>query len=175
MKQFLYITCVCSFIISLSALFAKKQDIDTYNITIAVLATLVTIALCWQIYNAIDVNQKVRDIHHIARRTAQVENDLYNHTVIALIMYIEAIDIDRRINNTEETVDKLIAAIEEGLKGKYSYPIDSSIDYLYKMSNREYPLMIYKGKRNEYVKILSKIYNDNISKIIINLNKAIEV
>lgn len=164
-----------SIIIAGLALWGVKKDLDTYNITIAVISSLTTILLCWQIYNAIDVNQKVKSIHRIASIAAKKENDKYHHTVKALITYIEATDIDKRINNTEMAVDKLMLAIKEEIKGNYSMPIDYSIDYLMKIINRGYALQIYKGRRNEYINVLSKIYNSNTSIIIGYINDANEV
>lgn len=175
MKIFTFIISLFSIMIAGLALWGVKKDLDTYNITIAVISSLTTILLCWQIYNVIDVNQKVKDIHQIARMAAKKENDKYHHTIKALITYIEATDIDKRINNTEMAVDKFMVAIKEGVKGNYSMPIDYSIDYLMKIINRGYGLQIYKGRRREYINVLSRIYNNNTSIIISHINDAIEV
>lgn len=175
MKWFVFIVSLLSIIFAGLALWGVKKDLDTYNITIAVISSLTAILICWQIYNAIDINSKVKNIEATSRRVARMEIEKYNHTVKALIMYIEATDVYKRNNYTEIAIDKLISAIVEGLKGNYIYPVNLSIDFLYYIIEKDGGLMIIKGKKDEYIKALAPIYNDKISHIITSINKALEI
>lgn len=175
MKTFTFIVSLFSIMIAGLALWGVKKNLDTYNITIAVISSLTTILLCWQIYNAIDINSKVKNIELTSRKVARMEIEKYNHTVKSLIMYIEAMDVYKRNNYTEIAVDKLISAIAEGIKGNYVYPVELAINCLYNMTGKDGNLIVMKGKKNEYIKVLSQIYNDRISHIIMNINKALEI
>ena len=169
---------VLTFIISLIAL-----GISIYSLTldrfgnsdliISILIFLITILIAWQIYNTIDINKKVNDIDLMARRYTRKASDKYNYTLKSSMLYIEAMSYESR-NITEIAIDKYIAAIYEGMKGEYEFPVEQSISHLYAMSKSEFQWRIFLDKRSLYVKILLRLDDERINSIINKLDTAYE-
>lgn len=170
MKWFLIITYfVCGFIFS-SLTFREGFSADIYAIVIAILTLLVTILIGWQIYNAIEVNKKLNEIHRIASKAAYEENKKYNHTTIAVIHYMNALDFYKRQNFTDKAVDELFCCIEEALKGRFQFPIDMAINYLLEIPDDN--LFIIDSKRRGYLRTLYRINYMNIDIVITKIEKA---
>lgn len=172
MKWFLVIlSCVCGSIFSSFALFSINViNPNMYSVVIAILTLLVTILIGWQIYNAIEVNKKVCEIQRIASKTAYEENKKYNHTTIAVIHYMNALDFCKRQNITEKAVDELFCCIEEALKGKFQFPIDMAINYLLEIPDDN--LFVIDSKRKEYLHTLYKLNGVNTDRAITKIEKA---
>lgn len=172
MKWFLSILCFSSFLFSLTTCLSvhKSYNTDMYAIIIAILTLLVTALIGWQIYNAIEVNKKLSEIQRIASKAAYEENKKYNHTTIAVVHYMNALDFYKRQNFTEKTVDELFRCIEEALKGRFQFPIDMAIDYLLEIPDNN--LFIVKSKKEEYLRILYKINHADINRVIIKIENA---
>lgn len=145
-------------------------DIDLYAIIIAVLTLLVTALIGWQIYNAIEINKKLGEIQRIASKAAYEENKRYNHTTIAVIHYINSLNLYKRQNFTDEAIDELFQCIEEALKGRFQFPIDMAINYLLEVPNDN--LLIKESKRKEYIRILYKLNYPDIHRVITKIEKA---
>lgn len=171
MKWILIILCFANLLFNIViAISMRYYSVDSYTVIIAVLTLLVTILIGWQIYNAIEINKKLGDIHRIASKTAYEENKRYNHTTIAVIHYMNALDFYRRQNFTDKAVDEIFCCMEESLKGRFQFPIDMSIDFLLKIPKDN--LFIYESKRNEYIRMLYKINCPDIDRVITKIEKA---
>lgn len=172
MKWILTLLCSGSFLLALMAYISVYEcySIDWYSMIIALLTLLVTILIGWQIYNAIEVNKKLGEIQRIASKAAYEENKKYNHTTIAIIHYMKALDFYKRQNFTDKAIDELFCCIEEALKGRFQFPIDMAIDFLLKTPDDNF--VIIKSKKEEYMRTLYKINGTDIHKAINKIEKA---
>lgn len=172
MKWFLSILCFGNLLFTLIICLSIQRcyDVDLYSIVIAILTLLVTILIGWQIYNAIEVNKKLGEIQRIASKVAYEENKKYNHTTIAVIHYINALDFYKRQNFTDKAVDELFCCIEEALKGRFQFPIDMAISYLLKIPDDN--LFIMESKRKEYLRILYKVNCLDTNRLITKIEEA---
>lgn len=171
MKWLLTILCFINIVFTiLLCASVRHYDIDAYTYIIAVLTLLVTILIGWQIYNVIEINKKLNEIQRIASKAAYEENKRYNHTTIAVIHYMNALDLYKRQNFTDKAVDELFCCIEEALKGGFRFPIDMAISCLLNIPDNN--LFIIESKRKKYIHILYKINCSDINSIIIKIEKA---
>lgn len=175
MKWVLVIGVSFSLIISLVVCISTSRcyNVDVYAFIIAVLTLLVTLLIGFQIYNAIEVNKKLNEMQRIAAKAAYKENERYNHTTIAVVYYITAIDYYKRQNISEKTVDGLFCCIEEALKGKFQFPINMAISYMLDNMPRN-NFFIRKSKKEIYMRILYKINNDRVQELITKIDLAYE-
>ena len=169
--------CCLSLILSIISLLltlnnSSDTGIDNYSVLISVFALLVTILIGWQIYNAIEVNKKVDNINKVAERAAYNENKLYNHTTMAVVYYINAIDSDKRNNDTAKAVDGLFNCINEALRGKFQFPIEMAMDYLLEMGKENF--FIYPDKKEDYKMILNNIKNEKSESLKDKIQNAYE-
>ena len=148
----------------------NKYNIDMYSCVVAILTLLVTTLIAWQIYNAIEFNKKLNEMQRIASKAAYEENKKYNHTTMAVIHYMNAIDYYKRQNISEKTVDELFCCIEEALKGRFLFPIDLAIDFLLNIPKDN--LFIEKTKKESYLRTLYKINRDDINLVITKIEEA---
>ena len=174
MKWFLIICCACSLILSLFACYSSSRlgNIDMYALIISILTLLVTILLGWQIYNAIELNRKLNEMQKIASKAAYNENKKYNHTTIAIVHYVNALDFYRRQRVSEKAVDELFKCIEEALKGRFQFPIDMAIDYMLAIPTSDF--FVRKAKKGEYIRILYSINNESAKDLITKIETAYE-
>lgn len=175
MKWILTLLSVTSTIFASMACLSVYTDCDVnwYSIIIAILTLLVTILIGWQIYNAIEVNRKLLEIERIASKAAYEENKRYNHTTIAIVHYMCALDFYKRQNFTDKAVDELFCCIEEALKGRFQFPIELALNFLLKIP--EDNLFIIKSRKEGYMRILYKINGADIHKVINKIEKAYDV
>lgn len=166
MNKFLTILCFCSLLLSLIACFSVYYscNINMYAIVISILSLLVTALIGWQIFNSVDINKKVADINRIAKTVARKENEIYTHTTLAVVYYINAVDCYKRQNMVEKTVDGLFNCIEEALKGRFRFPIDLAIDYLLYIPSDNFS--VYKDKKDSYIRILCSINHEKAKMLI---------
>lgn len=177
MNKILTILCVLSLLTSVAAYvlaFSAGADfcIDMPTFIISIQTLLVTILIGWQILNVIDINKKVDNIHKVAERIAYKENKIYNHTTLAVVHYINAIDYYKRQNVSEKTIDGLFRCIEEALKGKFQFPIDLAVDYLLDIPQDNF--FLYKDKRDFYMGMLYNINNDKVKNLVTKIQNAYE-
>lgn len=174
MKWILVICSLCSFTLSLFACYSVNRncDINIYALIIAILTLLVTILLGWQIYNAIELNRKLNEMQKIASKAAYNENKKYNHTTIAIVHYVNAIDLYRRQRISEKAVDELFKCIEEALKGRFQFPIDMAINYMSSIPKSDF--FIHKTRKEEYIRILYSINNEEAKELITKIEAAYE-
>lgn len=176
MDKILTPLCILSLIISVVTYISVFSVSNGYcaNMSafiISILTLLVTTMIGWQIYNAIEINKKVDNIYKVAERAAYNENKTYNHTTLAVVHYINAIDYYKRQNISEETVDGLFHCIEEALKGKFQFPIDLAMDYLLNIPQENFH--VHKEKREFYMKILYNLNNDKVETLITKIQNAL--
>lgn len=171
-----WILAICTFFnfiifIAVCVSISRYQSIDIYAFIIAILTLLVTLLIGFQIYNAIEVRKKLTEMHRIATKAAYEENEKYNHTTIAVVYYITAIDYYKRQNMPEKTIDRLFCCIEEALKGKFQFPIDLAINYMLdNIPNNNF--FIHKSKKDIYMRILYKINSDRVQEVITKMESA---
>lgn len=147
-------------------------DFDYQGLLVGILSLLVTVLIGWQIYNAIEVNKKVNNINKVAERAAYNENKLYNHTTMAVVYYINAIDSVKRNNDTAKAVDGLFNCINEALRGKFQFPIEMAMDYLLEMGKENF--FIYPDKKEDYKMILNNIKNEKSESLKDKIQNAYE-
>lgn len=148
----------------------RYHNVDAYTVIVAVLTLLVTILIGWQIYNAMEVNKRLGEMQRVASKIAYEENKKYNHTTIAVIHYINALDFYKRQNFTDKAVDELFCCIEEALKGKFQFPIDMAISCILEIPDGN--LIVMESKRKEYIRTLYKLNCADICKVITKIEKA---
>ena len=104
MKWILMMFVALSLLLSIIACISvhNKYNIDMYSCVVAILTLLVTTLIAWQIYNAIEFNKKLNEMQRIASKAAYEENKKYNHTTMAVIHYMNAIDYYKRQNISEQ-------------------------------------------------------------------------
>lgn len=172
MKWILMMLVALSLLLSIIACISvhNKYNIDVYSCVVAILTLLVTTLIAWQIYNAIEFNKKLNEMQRIASKAAYEENKKYNHTTMAVIHYMNAIDYYKRQNISEKTVDELFCCIEEALKGRFLFPIDLAIDFLLNIPKDN--LFIEKTKKESYLRTLYKINRDDINLVITKIEEA---
>ena len=174
MKWFLIICCSCSLVLSLFACYSSTrfENIDMYALVIAILTLLVTILLGWQIYNAIELNRKLNEMQKIASLAAYNENKKYNHTTIAIVHYVNALDFYRRQRISEKAVEELFKCIEEALKGRFQFPIDMAIDYMLDIPASNF--FVPRARKGDYIRILYSINNEPAKELITKIESAYE-
>lgn len=174
MKWFLIICCLCSLALSLFACFTvgTHPNADMYAVIIAVLTLLVTILIGWQIYNAIELSRKIKEMQRIASKAAYDENKKYNHTTIAIVHYINALDFYKHQRISKKAVDELFKCIEEALKGRFQFPIDMAINYMLSIPKTDF--FVSKIKKREYIRILYYINNEQAKELITKIESAYE-
>lgn len=171
-----WILAICSFlslILSLAVCvsFSRYYSIDIYSFIISILTLLVALLIGFQIYNAIEVHKKLNEMQRIAAKAAYEENERYNHTTMAVVYYINAIDYYKRQNISEKTIDGLFCCIEEALKGKFQFPIDMAINYMLDNIPSE-NFFVQKSKKEIYMRILYKINNDRVKEVITKIESS---
>lgn len=143
-----------------------------YALVIAILTLLVTILLGWQIYNAIELNRKLNEMQKIASLAAYNENKKYNHTTIAIVHYVNALDFYRRQRISEKAVEELFKCIEEALKGRFQFPIDMAIDYMLDIPASNF--FVPRARKGDYIRILYSINNEPAKELITKIESAYE-
>ena len=164
-----FFSLILSFIVCVS--YSNYHSIDIYSFIISILTLLVTLLLGFQIYNAIEVHKKLNEMQRIATKAAYEENERYNHTTIAVVYYINAIDYYKRQNMSDKTIDGLFCCIEEALKGKFQFPIDMAISYMLDNIPSE-NFFVNKSKKEIYMRTLYKINNDRVQEVITKIESA---
>lgn len=177
MDRFLTILCCLCLLLTVIACLSVHNVYnvyrpDMYAVIISILTLLVTVLLGWQIYNTIGINKKVAGINKIAEKAAQRENEIYNHTTLAVVYYINAVDFYKRQNIVEETVDGMFRCMEEGLKGRFEFPINMAVDYLLEIPANNF--IIYGRNKDYYMRILYSIHNDTAKLLIPKIQNAYE-
>lgn len=111
-------------------------------------------------------------MQRIASKAAYDENKKYNHTTIAIVHYINALDFYKHQRISEKAVDELFKCIEEALKGRFQFPIDMAINYMLSIPKTDF--FVSKIKKREYIRILYYINNEQAKELITKIESAYE-
>ena len=133
------------------------------SVLVAVLSVLVVVLIGWQVFNAIQMQNTLKDIDSKMKK----EIDDYDHTVSALFTQLFSIQEYFKGNHYEKAIDGFLSAIEEACKGSRKEDVIEGIfSYLdvikkhhesYTVRDMPSELYIIKGKREYYLNILSKV------------------
>lgn len=145
------------------------SEIDVVGIVIGVSGLIVTVTIGWQIYNAVQMNEFVKDIDK--RMDYKINN--YEHTVNALLIQLFTINNLHNKNLFTEAIDGYINAIEEALKGSKQDVIDGILHSILeikpvheeKEGEKKFNVLLYKGKREHYISVLKNVRSKDIKAV----------
>ena len=150
--------------------------LDYMGVIVGVLALLVTVLIGWQIYNSIEINHKVNGIEDVATQITNERMEKYGHTVKSFVLTLNTFALFER-NIDEYAFNAYMEAIKEGLKGTDPDAISFALIYIHKIidSYGGNKGRILSGKRNEYIKLISKVENHDNQKVLSYILNAVEI
>lgn len=143
------------------------------NFIVSVLSILVTVLVGFQIYNAIDINNKINNLENIARKEVFDQLNIYDHKIKARLITIDTKDLYNR-NITGAAIDGYLRAINEAIKGKGWEEVKEIVIVLRKIISQYdgFNIILSQENKNKYLEILNKIQNQDVSDIISFINNA---
>ena len=143
------------------------------NFIVSVLSILVTVLVGFQIYNAIDINNKINNLENIARKEVLDQLNIYDHKIKARLITIDTKDLYNR-NITGAAIDGYLRAINEAIKGKGWEEVKEIVIVLRKIISQYdgLNLILSQENKNKYLEILKKIQNQDVSDIIYFIDNA---
>lgn len=149
---------------------------DYIGAMVGIVAVLVAIVMSWNIYTVIDLKNIKSDVYsYIDKEVTNKINDL----AISLACYSDALSVNSEMiqKDPDYAIDILIESIESCKGKQYSKDtINAAITRLDIICCKEHKnnLVIFKNRKQLYVKTLSQFSNPCISKIIDSINVAEE-
>lgn len=146
-------------------------DFDYMGVIVGILSMLVTTLIGWQVINYFMMEKLMRSY-------AEKLVEKYSHFVNCYAIALTAVTAYER-NLTEMGIDTSVQAIEEGLAGyddkALMLPLSQLAEQAKDCKRHNYKARIYKGKKTEYVKVVSQIDDLDIDKVIEMIMVAYEV
>lgn len=163
----IYIIVLASLIMSIFSLcnsLPRTDGLDYIGVIVGILSLLVTVLIGWQITNYFMFEKRTRAYSESLIEQYSYSVDCYAIALTAVIPYQQ--------HNTEVGIDTSIQAIKMGLQGydknTISLPMSQLIELAKDCERKNYNARIYKGKMNDYIKVLSKV-EDVDAKIVIDM------
>lgn len=147
------ITFVCLFCIRFS-----EFNVDWYGFLVGILALLVTVLIGWQVFNAIQMQNTLKDIDSKMRK----EIDEYDYTVNALLSQLHTIQASFDRYHNKQALEGFMEALGSAVKGSRSESaIEGILSYLLAVQERcilhKEKIYLSKIKKEDYIRILSGI------------------
>lgn len=189
------IVSIISLMFSIAAILIWKCEYKpmTWNlvdISVAVLSILVTVLIGWQIYNSVDINEKVKNLirrFKIAKERSECQYNKiskaannYNHTAKSFAQTLHTKSMfESGAFNVASAIDGFMTGLNEGLKGEDDdamefaiWNLDKVLESLYRFP--EHDRYIYHNKRSEYLMILSQIKINKSCRELISFMSAVK-
>lgn len=164
-------------------------------ILVSVLSILVTVLICWQVYNLIELKNFKKELNSIVNNSITESIKDYNHTISAIIHQIEGIfHMGLPEKDVQIALESFINAISDLNGAKNKEPLDGIVSYiedlvtentnLIKLSNNTKKRYISECQKclesKKLVELLGKlnisqnqsnVNGDNIQGLIVDVNK----
>lgn len=170
----IYIIVLASLIMSIFSLcnsLPRTDGLDYIGVIVGILSLLVTILIGWQITNYFMLEKRTRAYAEKLIEQYSYSVDCYAIALTAVIPYQQ--------HNTEMGIDTSMQAIKRGLQGydknTLSLPMSQLIELARDCKANNYKARIYKGRMQEYIKILSNINDIDIDIVTDMITNAEEI
>lgn len=185
---FASIVSMIAIIISIISLLIWKCNYTpmTWNlvdVTVAVLSILVTLLIGWQIFNTLAITSKVKKASNLSKKIAN-EIERYKHVTKSFAQTLHTKGAYEQ-DLSKIAIDGFMTGLNEGIKAEDEDAISFAIKFLISImsncKNKACKGEIYKGKRAEYMRILSSLPTSacknayNIDDLLVFISEAIEV
>ncbi len=170
----IFVSCVSLIVSVLAVCIAAYRtpalSFDYQGVLVGTLSLLVTVLIGWQVINYFMVEKRTRSY-------AKKLVEKYSHSVNCYAVALTAVTAYER-NVTEAGIDVSISAIKEGLKGYDMTALALPMSHLLHLAKdckaRKYEARIRKGKRMEYIKVLSNVKDPDADIVVDMLMRANE-
>ena len=182
---FALIMSIIAIIISTISLLIWKCNYTpmTWNlvdVTVAVLSVLVTLLIGWQIFNTLAITSKVKRANDLSKKIAN-EIERYKHVTKSFAQTLHTKGVYER-DLSKIAIDGFMTGLNEGINGEDEDAINFALHYLNDImtnSEKTCAIEIRKGKKAEYLRILSRLpasnNNCNINELMFFFSNAVEV
>lgn len=142
---------------------------------VGVVSLLVTVLIGWQIYSSVEIVKRIDNIEPYVTCIAKKEIEKQKLAVLSIALSLKAINL-RDKNQDSAAIDSFINAISMAQKCEWEDALIISIGELYELVLGDvYKPPIFKGKRIEYIRILSKLEDKKAEKLIEFVYNAKEI
>lgn len=148
---------------------------DYQGVLVGVVSLLVTVLIGWQIYSSVEIVKRIDNIEPYVTCIAKKEIEKQKLAVLSIALSLKAINL-RDKNQDSAAIDSFINAISMAQKCEWEDALIISIGELYELVLGDvYKPPIFKGKRIEYIRILSKLEDKKAEKLIEFVYNAKEI
>lgn len=163
-KIIISLACAYSAIVStiiLCLYFPEDTDVkpDYMGIIVAILGILVTVLITWQIWNAINANELIKNTNQTIRRITENVTDNVDALSMAYSLYHTS-QIFHTTKDLDKRINALFHCLEYANKARPDTPLLLALNELRKIFIEDKHIIKKSERTKEYLGILSSIKND---------------